>query len=127
MYISKKIFQKTVEGETHKEAYLALCKWVGKNIVGNVEIGDVYYNIKKIYKENCPACKLEVFIMLEDETFLEEHCKKCQEFHKLFYINQQFNCDACNMTAYRKHLDLKLQIKKEYRVQQLKNSIIGEE
>ena len=114
-----KFFSKTFTGETTKEAYLKASNWVGKFIFSKVEIGETFWKIEKI-NTNFPTVKLELYAMLDPSETEKSFCNRCQEFHKSFYINQDYNCNACRMQAYNKNVKDKLNIKRGFRQERLR-------
>jgi hypothetical protein len=122
MKIVTKVWQETFEHNDSKEAYLKACKWVANNLLKiKVEVGELMWNINRIQEADLPTYKLEVFSAVDETEFKNSFCKRCQEFHKAFYLNQQFNCDNCNMTGYREQLAERLRIIKNYRQKQIRN------
>ena len=117
MKLSVKFFQMKFSNESKKEAYLECCMWLARNVVGKikVEMGEVMHNISIDKDADLPTFILELYSTIEDEPHVKMSCDVCKEFHTAFYINQQFNCDACNMTAYRHKMNDKLKTLKAYR------------
>lgn len=119
MKIAIKFFEKEFKSEESKNAYLKACKWVAKNIISKVEIGETFWNINKVENASLPTFKLELYCMLDESEFRQGFCDKCQQFHKAFYINQFYNCNRCNMKTYTEYAESKLIIKKTYRKERL--------
>ena len=116
-----KFFEIQFSGENTKEAYLECCRWIAENVLKvKVETGDILEKITKVSDTSFPTFKLELYATLDEKKFREGFCNRCQEFHKAFYLNQQYNCDACNMVAYLKQMEERLKIVKGYRKDQLK-------
>lgn len=123
MEIITKFFAKEFSDETKKQAYLKACIWVAENIINGDEISDVYWHVVRIKNTDLPSFRLELFVMLDEKNFRHSTCERCKEFHSLFYMNQQFNCDACNMTAYLKQSESKLAIKKQFAKERLRKKM----
>jgi hypothetical protein len=115
-----KFFEKTFTSNISKDAYLKACKWAAKYIIDKAEIGEVLYSVDKVHEADLPTFKIVLYARFNDHDYKESVCKRCQEFHSLFYINQQFNCNRCNLTAYRTQLQQKLEMKKQYRKERLR-------
>ena len=115
-----KIFKKDFQNEKSKQAYLELTKWIALKVIKQVEVGEVLTKITKLTNTELPTFRLELFVMLDTAEMETGFCDKCKEFHKLFYINQQFNCDACNYIAFKHNVNDKLKIKKVLRAEQIK-------
>jgi hypothetical protein len=127
MITAIKFFKKTFENEKAKEAYAELNAWLADNVIKKeVEIGEVFWKVNRIKKADLPTFELELYATIDEDQFVDGMCQRCQEFHKLFYISDQFNCDACKMKAWRNGLDQKLSIKKQYRKEQLKRILYEE-
>lgn len=129
MKLVVKFYQRDFSGEGSKTTYLEACKWVAKNVISKeVEIGgDTFWRIKKVKDADLPTFRLELYAMLDSEESTKGFCNRCQEFHKAFYLNQQYNCDACNYTAFKKQMEQKLQIKKAWRKERLSYILKDEE
>jgi len=116
MKMSVKFYERSFSDYSSKEAYLSTCRWAAENVVKReVEIGETFIKITKVKDADSPTFKLELYATLDSSEVTSGFCDRCKEFHSLFYMNQQYNCDACNYTAFKKQMELKLKIKKEYR------------
>ena len=119
-----KYFVKKFKSEiSSKAAYLKLCKWMGENIVNHDVLCNTYIHIDKYMEEQIYVYKLSLYASISEHESRHEFCNACKEFHTKFYINQQYNCDKCNMTARMKDVETKLLIKKEYRKETLKHKM----
>lgn len=115
-----KFFEKQFSDENSKDAYLKACKWVVKYIISKVEIGETFWNITKVNDADLPTFNLALYAALNPDEVNSSFCDRCKEFHKSFYINQQYNCNTCNYTAFKKQMEQKLNIKKNYRKKRLR-------
>lgn len=115
-----KFFEASFKNEESKKAYLKACQWLAENIISKVEMEDILFKVKKVKDSDLPTFKVELYITLEEEQFVDSFCARCKEFHSSFYLNQQYNCDACNMQSFRKGLNQKLGIKKSYNKEKLR-------
>lgn len=113
MLISMKFFEKLFKSEDYKDAYIKATKWIANNVL-KVEIKDVTFKISKIDKTDLPTIKLELFAGLDSNDLKNHRCMVCKEFHRSFYINQEYNCNACRMKGYLDEANQKLTIKKHY-------------
>lgn len=95
------------------------CKWLAQNVVSKVEVGETLVKIKKVEGTDLPTFKVELYICLDSEDLEKTFCASCKQFHQAFYINEQVNCEACNYTAFKKQMEEKLKIKKDYRKGQI--------
>lgn len=119
MFSTIKFFEKEFVAEESKKAYLRACRWLAKNVLSKVEVGETLYNIKKVNGANYPTFKLELYAAIDSSEFDTTFCGRCQEFHKSFFINQNYNCDKCNMKAHVKQIEQKLEIKRSFRLERL--------
>jgi hypothetical protein len=113
MKITQKLYSKTFVSDTAKSAYLKACKWVANNVLNKVEIADMMWNIKRI-EANLPTFKLELYVAIEESEFEAGFCERCKEGHTAFYLNHQYNCQRCNMQAYKAQIIEKLNIKERH-------------
>ena len=112
---SKEFFRKKFTADKMKDAYLRACKWYATNVLSKDELHNVQVEFEKGYDEQqSPTVTIHLFAVLNENELREQHCKVCQEFHHLFYINQQYNCDKCEVNAYQKRADEKILIKINY-------------
>ena len=118
-----KFYSTTFKGATTKDAYLKACKWVASKILSDDEISkDIVWKIIK--SKDLPSVDLELYATLNDTEHVSSFCKACKEFHCLFYINQQQNCNKCNMQAYRAQAKTKGNIKKQYKRKLLSEKVL---
>ena len=124
MKIVVKYYSRKFKDENAKEAYLKATKWFAKNVLTDKVLKDSYSKIERLNDEDgLKVYKLDLYADIDEAESRESFCKACKEFHTKFYINQQFNCDRCNMIARTEQIKTKLLIKKEYRRETLKHSI----
>ncbi|MCX7924150.1 MAG: hypothetical protein N3B21_19400 [Clostridia bacterium] len=128
MKLSVKFHQEEFSDElSGKEAYLKACRWVAENVIRNeVEIGETFWKIEKVKEASLPTFRLELYATLESGECTKSFCDRCKEYHSSFYLNQQYNCDACNFTAFKLQMEQKLRIKKAYRKERL-GRLVGED
>lgn len=118
METTYKYFEKKFRGQDSKEVYLQACKWLATNVISKPELEESLYRIKKKPdKNNTVIFKVELFCYLDDVEAMDRFCRVCQESHKAFYINEDYNCSRCNVVTFRKRLDETLVIKKGWRRQ----------
>jgi len=115
MIVSSKLLTKQfISGVSSKEAYLELTKWIATEIMAKMDSKNLTYSIRKI-KGDVFKFELQVFTTFDDTDEVKLICNRCQEFHHLFYINAQFNCNKCNMMGYRSNMDHILTVNKRLR------------
>lgn len=117
MFCSKRVLTKRFVSENGdgKEAYLMACKWLAKNVISKKdEIGVYSFEISKDEKAEDTTFILTLYATLEESEINKKNCEICQEVHRLFYVNDDYNCNSCREQAYRRKIEDKLKIKAEY-------------
>lgn len=123
MKMATPFYKHNFSDEISKQAYLKACKWLAENVVSKVEIGETFWKITKVEDASLPTFKLELYALIDTEDNIKAFCERCKEFHRVFYVNQQFNCNSCNLMAFKNQMDEKLKIKKSYRQERLKHAL----
>ena len=124
MKLMVKMFEKEFSAETGKKAYLKACKWVAKNMLGGKkaeDLGEMACSYKKLQKD-FPTFLLEVHAVYDDEILHTSFCKKCTEYHHAFFINENTNCNSCNMVALRGQQLQQLEGRKTYAKNKIESS-----
>ena len=109
----KKFYERRFSAKDSKEAYLKACKFVASNIISKaskVEASKVTWDVTKVDSDGLPTFMLTLYIKFDDTEFMKKTCNACKEFHKSFFINENFNCDRCNKVGYERNLEQKLEI-----------------
>ena len=111
-------YEREFKAKDSKEAYLKACKFVASNVISEnskVEATKVTWNVQKVKNdEGLPTFLLTLNYVFDDTEFMEQTCNACKEFHKSFFINENFNCSRCNKVGYEKNIQQKLMIGSEY-------------
>ena len=115
----QKFYERSFRAENSKDAYLKACKFVASNIISKgskVEASKVTWDIIRVDTEegDLPTFMLSLYYKFDDTEFMKSTCEACKEFHKLFFINEDFNCSRCNKIGYERNLNQKLSIGSEY-------------
>lgn len=79
-----------------KEAYLKSCKWVSSRIISK-NLDKIVWKVEKV-SETTITVKLYFEFDVNEEK--RNHCKVCKEFHKSFFINEEYNCNSCKLTSF---------------------------
>lgn len=122
MQVSKVFHTQEFTAETGKEAYLRACTWYAKYVMNKnskVEVTKVLFKAEMIEGRDSPTCKLELYTLFDDTDFNKGRCDACAQFHSLFYINEQYNCQKCSQSGYRADLDKRTGRIADYYKQQL--------
>lgn len=107
------------KAEDSKNAYMKACKFVASNIISEkskVEASKVTWSVQKVKVEegDLPTFQLTLYYTFDDTEFMKKTCEACKQFHKSFFINENFNCDRCNKVGYERNVIQKLMIGSEY-------------
>lgn len=118
MIYIEKFYERDFKDEDPKQAYLKACKFVASNIISKgskVEVSKVTWDVNRVEQEgDLPTFRLSLYIKFDDTQFMEQTCNACKQFHKSFFINENFNCSRCNKVGYEKNVKQKLMIGAEY-------------
>lgn len=118
MVYLQKFYERDFKSEDSKKAYLKACKFVASNIISKgskVEVSKVTWDVVRIDEAgDLPTFRLSLYYKFDDTQFMEQTCKACKEFHKSFFINENFNCNRCNKVGYEKNVGQKLMIGAEH-------------
>lgn len=120
---SKEFFKKSFEANTMKNAYMNACKWYATNILSKAELHNVQIEFVKETEKQFPTVTIHLFAVLDENELRERHCKICHEYHNLFFMNKNQNCDKCELKAYQKRADEMLLIKIEYYKELLRKTV----
>lgn len=88
-------------------------KWVSTNIIAKDELRDNVL-VKYEKSEQSPTITVYLYISLPEKEIKERHCNICKEVHKSFFINEQYNCNSCNLNGYQRRADNMMKIKSDY-------------
>lgn len=118
LYIEK-FYERNFKAKKSKDAYLKACKFVASNIVSKgskVEVTKVTWDITRVEtkEDDLPTFRLSLYYKFDDTDLMKQSCKACKEFHKSFFINEDYNCSRCNKIGYKKNVEQKLSIASEY-------------
>ena len=123
----KKFYEREFKAESSKAAYLKACKFVASNVISKgskVEVSKVTWNVVKVEAEgNLPTFRLTLYYKFDDTEFMKQSCEACKQFHKSFFINENFNCNRCNKVGYEKNIEQKLTIGTEYFKKQIDDEL----
>lgn len=122
MQIVKKFFtQEFISSKSKKDAYLKACKFVATKVLNKKDADKILINTKIIdNSEDSFKCEVTLYISIDETESRNKFCDICKEFHHSFYINQDFNCNACKMLSYRKRLEAQISNTANYKKQHIK-------
>ena len=121
MIYIQKFYERDFKDEDPKKAYLKASKFVASNIISKgskVEVSKVTWDVVRV-EGDLPTFRLTLYYKFDDTQFMKQTCDACKEFHKSFFINENYNCNRCNKVGYEKNVDQKLMIGSEYLRKQL--------
>lgn len=118
MKVAVKFYEQQFSDKASKKAYLNACKWIAVNVINKVEVGETTYTITKI-NADLPTFKLELYGLLDSNNIDSQFCEACKQFHRSFFVNQEYNCNVCKMKAYLDTIKQKVSIKRSYRKERL--------
>lgn len=113
----QKFYERNFADEDSKKAYMKACKFVAKNILSKgskVEVSKVSWDIIRVEDRDLPTFRLTIYYKFDDKEFMQQTCNACKQFHKSFFVNENFNCSRCNKVGYEKNLEQKLMIGSDY-------------
>ena len=128
LYIHE-IYKKQFKAESAKDAYLKACKFVAKTVISDkskVEASKLVWDVTNTTDETgegLPTYLLTLYYKFDDTLFKEQSCKACKEFHRSFFVNQDFNCSRCNKIGYEQNIRKKLSIGGEYIKEKLEDEL----
>ena len=121
----QKFYEREFRDEDPKKAYLKASKFVASNIISKgskVEVSQVTWDVVRV-DGDLPTFRLTLYYKFDDTKFMEQTCEACKQFHKSFFINENFNCNRCNKVGYEKNIEQKLMIGADYLRQLLDNEL----
>ena len=116
MVCIKKFYEREFKAEDSKNAYLKACKFVASNIISKgskVEVSKVTWDVVRV-EGDLPTFRLTLYYKFDDTDFMKQSCDACKEFHKSFFINENYNCNRCNKVGYEKNIEQRLLTGAEY-------------
>lgn len=127
MICIKPFYEREFKAKKSKDAYLKACKFVASNIISassKVEVSKVTWDVVRVSNDDdLPTFRLTLYYKFDDTQFMKQTCDACKEFHKSFFINENYNCNRCNKVGYEKNVDQKLMICSEYLRKQLDDEL----
>ena len=95
MICIKPFYEREFKAKKSKDAYLKACKFVASNIISassKVEVSKVTWDIVRVSNDDdLPTFRLTLYYKFDDTEFMKQTCEACKQFHKSFFINENFN------------------------------------
>lgn len=118
MQYIQKFYERRFRADNAKDAYLRACKFVASNVISEaskVEASKVTWDVTRDKDEKgLPTFLLTLYYKFDDTEFMKQTCEACKQFHKSFFINEDFNCSRCNKVGYEKNVQQRLTTASEY-------------
>lgn len=109
MNLSTKIKSFVMQAETEKDAYLKGCKQLAKYMASK-KYDNLSFTIKRTDESNKFIFTVYTNLDLGEEQ--RKYCKMCKEFHCSFFVNEEYNCNRCNLKNFLQRAGKKAQISK---------------
>lgn len=111
MLLTLKVKSFLVKSDNEKEAYIDGCKKYAKYIASSK-----YKNL--MLKVDRTSVKGEfvftIFTNVELSGDQKNFCKMCKEIHSSFFVNEEYNCNRCNLKTFLLREEQKLRISKQF-------------
>lgn len=112
---SQEFFKKSFTAGDMKSAYLSAVKWYSTNVLSKAEFINVHVQFIKENEEEFPTVTIHLFAVQDGEKdVLAQHCECCREMHRNFFINENMNCNRCNVLGFQNRLEQKMNVKREW-------------
>ena len=120
MLYTIKLLSKEIKATSYKEAYM-----IGTRIALEMKTKtpDILWDLAKNESSEVKIVTLNVYLVLDSSKTKEIHCNACKEFHKSFFINQEYNCHTCKLNAYSNRIKSELKTKKYYYKKKLEGEL----
>lgn len=112
MFFALKIKESIIEADDRKEAFLKGLKEYSK-YMASPKYSNVTFSIKKVPSSN-NTYVFTTYTNIDAKAFQKEFCKTCKYFHTSFYVNEEYNCNRCNLKSYLKQIEKASKISRNY-------------
>lgn len=107
----KKVKSFTFSAENEKEAYLKGCKRLAKYMASPI----YKYLVTKIERTAEPnTFTFTIYTQININEEQKKFCKICKETHKLFYVNDSYNCNCCTFKTFLKRTEERANISRGF-------------
>ena len=108
---SEEFARKDFTADSMKKAYMDACKWYASNILSNDILKDINVSFEKL-NESQPTIRIHLVMPLKLSVVKKNHCDICKETHKMFYLNDNVDCNRCKINAFEWRMTEMLKNKK---------------
>lgn len=112
MICATKIKSFLFNGVDEKHAYIKGCKQLAK-FTASLKYTNLFFKIERLQTSE-HVFKFTLYSGLDMGQVQHEFCSVCKEIHTSFFMNENSNCERCNLKAYLKRLKQKANISKGF-------------
>lgn len=117
MEIAMKVKSFESQAKNEKEAYIKGCKNLAKYMASK-KYQNLQFRIERTEEPN--TFRFILFTALDLGSDQRQYCKICKDFHCSFYINENYNCNRCNLKTFLSREEQKLRTSKSFYRRELK-------
>lgn len=112
MNICDKVCSILVDANTEKEAYLKGCKKTAKYIASK-KYQKFSMTVKRV-PNSTNTFLFTLYTNLDLNEEMKHYCKMCKEYHCSFFVNEEYNCNRCNLKSFMERAKEKTKVSKNY-------------
>lgn len=117
MEVTMKVKSFEFQAKNEKEAYIKGCKNLAKYMASK-KYQNLQFRIERTEEPN--TFRFILFTALDLGSDQRQYCKICKDFHCSFYINENYNCNRCNLKTFLSREEQKLRTSKSFYRRELK-------
>lgn len=117
MEVTMKVKSFEFQANNEKEAYIKGCKNLAKYMASK-KYQNLQFRIERTEEPN--TFRFILFTALDLGSDQRQYCKICKDFHCSFYINENYNCNRCNLKTFLSREEQKLRTSKSFYRRELK-------
>lgn len=117
MEVAMKIQTFAVKAKTEKEAYIKGCKKLAKYMASKK-----YTNLSVRIRRSNDNPGIFLFTFYTNSDLSEQKkkfCKLCKEYHSSFFVNEEYNCNRCNLNTFLSRVESKERISKNFYLKEM--------
>lgn len=120
MIFSLKVKSFTFLGESEQDAYIKGCKKLAKYMASK-KYDNLSFRIERV-KDSPNTFRFILFTNIDVGEEQRHFCKLCKQYHKSFFINEEYNCSRCNLKTFLRRVQQKGNISKTHYKHIVENS-----
>ncbi len=121
--MTDKFFSLEFEDDDKKKAFRKATNWIAKNVMSKSDDDKITYRIEFLKGKIKHTFKVHLYCSLDITEEQNRFCEVCKKYHKSFFINQEYNCNACKVKAYHSRVDERMSIVRTYRKEKIRYQI----